>query len=109
MGVNNAAPELYLHSGRRNVAGNSPLRVRLVGSKGNPQAIGARIELKAEGMPGQIREVNGGGSYLSQSGPTLLLARPTGAAVKLQVRWPDGVEESRSVKAGENSVVITKN
>ena len=86
IGVNNAVPELYLHTGRRNAKGNEPLRVRLLGPKGNRQALGARVEVNAEGMPRQDREVNGGGSYLTQSDRTLLFARPTGLAVELLIR-----------------------
>ncbi|MBP6603153.1 MAG: VCBS repeat-containing protein [Verrucomicrobiales bacterium] len=108
IGVNNAVPELYLHTGRRNAKGNEPLRVRLLGPKGNRQALGARVEVNAEGMPRQDREVNGGGSYLTQSDRTLLFARPTGLAVELLIRWPDGTEEKRSVEASEKSVTLSE-
>ena len=39
---------------------------KLVGSRGNRDAMGARIRIVAGGVS-QIREIEGGGSYLSQS------------------------------------------
>ena len=47
-------------------AGNHFLNVKLVGAKSNRDAMGARIRVRAGGKT-QVREIAGGGSYLSQS------------------------------------------
>jgi hypothetical protein len=73
--------------------GHHWLRVRLVGRRGNRDAIGARVELEAGGAR-QLRQVARTRSYLSQVEPTLtfgLGALDEGAGVgPLRVRWPDG-------------------
>jgi hypothetical protein len=90
--VNNVhdTPDLY----RLDVKpGRSWLTVRLVGVKSNRSAIGARLRVSAGGVT-QTQEVRGGGSYYSQNdlrahfglGPSTKLER-------LEVRWPNGLEE----------------
>src|SRR5438309_1564218 len=62
--ANNGDSPLLLHnSGGK---GNHFLNFRLVGTKSNRDAMGARIRVVA-GTASQIREIAGGGSYLSQS------------------------------------------
>jgi hypothetical protein len=46
--------------------GNHFINLMLVGTKSNRDAMGARIRLRLGGLT-QIREISGGGSYLSQS------------------------------------------
>ena len=62
--ANNGDPPLLLHNSGGN--GNHFLNFKLVGSKSNRDAMGARIRIVAGGIS-QIREIMGGGSYLSQS------------------------------------------
>ena len=57
-------PPLLLHNGGG--AGNHFVNFKLVGTKSNRDGMGARIKLTAGGIS-QIREIAGGGSYLSQS------------------------------------------
>jgi hypothetical protein len=83
---NNGAAPLLLHNeiGRR----NNWLGVRLVGTKANIDAIGARVTW---GFGGTTRSClkNGGGSYLSAHDPRLVLG--IGSAPKLdflEIRWP---------------------
>jgi enediyne biosynthesis protein E4 len=61
---NNGDPPLLL----RNMGGSGAhfVNFKLVGSRGNRDAMGARIRIVAGGVS-QIREIEGGGSYLSQS------------------------------------------
>ena len=42
------------------------MNFRLVGTRSNRDAMGARVKLRSGGLT-QIREIAGGGSYLSQS------------------------------------------
>ena len=57
------APTLLMNHG---VAGNHRVEFRLMGTKSNRAAIGARVTVRA-GKLVQIGEVRGGGSYLSQN------------------------------------------
>ena len=70
------------------------LLVRLVGVRSNRNAIGARVRV-VTGDVSQIREVQGGGSYLSQNDFRLHFGLGAAAAVdRLEVRWPNGLEET---------------
>jgi ASPIC/UnbV protein/VCBS repeat protein len=73
------------------------IELKLVGTKSNRDAIGARAILKT-GVDTQIREVNGGNGYASQS--TTRLHFGLGAATKidsLEIRWPSGKVEKVTV------------
>jgi hypothetical protein len=80
--------------------GNHRVLFKLVGTKSNRAAIGARVTVRT-GAIQQIDEVRGGGSYLSQN--DLRLHFGLGAASKIdsvEIRWPDGdVETLRNVAA----------
>jgi hypothetical protein len=81
--------------------------VRLVGVKSNRSAIGARIRATAGGIT-QVQEVRGGGSYYSQN--DLRPAFGLGSATRvdrLDVRWPNGLEETWS-NVEVNRVVTLK-
>ena len=80
------APALVL----RNDAGAARVAVRLVGDTPNTHAIGARVRLVAPGMPDQVREVVGGGLYLSHSDYQLSFATTADSAARLEIDWPDG-------------------
>jgi hypothetical protein len=72
------------------------LSVRPIGVTSNRTAIGARVRVTAAGVT-QVQEVRGGGSYYAQND-----LRPhfgLGSATKvdrLEIRWPNGLEESWS-------------
>ncbi len=73
----------------RAIRGQQVLRVALKGPKGNPNAIGARLELREPGGKKHVREITAGSGYLSQSEPCAWFpSAPAGS--KLAVRWPDG-------------------
>jgi hypothetical protein len=71
-------------------SGNHFLNLRLVGCKSNRDAMGARVRLvTASGS--QIREVAGGGSYLSQSDLRLNFGLgKASSAETVEVKWPSG-------------------
>jgi hypothetical protein len=81
--------------------GNRALRLKLVGTKSNRDAIGARVEVHV-GSTVMTRMVRSGSSYLSQS--ELPLTFGTGHAAKadrVAVFWPSGrVDEHRSLPCG---------
>lgn len=69
---------------------NAWLRVRLVGTDGNTDAIGAQVQVETDGMT-LLREVICGASYLS--GNDLRLTFGLGSATRinnLQIRWHNG-------------------
>jgi hypothetical protein len=80
---------------------------KLIGTKSNRAAIGARITIHAGGIK-QFSEVRGGASYLSQN--DLRLRFGLGAAAKMdtvEIRWPNGATETlRNVPADAIHTVV---
>ncbi|MCU1235832.1 MAG: ASPIC/UnbV domain protein [Candidatus Solibacter sp.] len=100
----NAAPSVL-----RNLApGGHALNVRLVGTKSNRSAIGARVTVSVGGRR-MIDEVASGGSYYSQNSFTLHFGLGAAqAADRVEVRWPKGpAQEWKDVRAGQ-TVTITE-
>lgn len=85
---NNGDPPLLLHNS--GATGNHFLNFKLVGTRSNRDAMGSRIRVSSGGIS-QIREIAGGGSYLSQSDlrAHFGLGRATRADT-VEVRWPSG-------------------
>src|SRR5580704_2383129 len=78
---------------------NDVLRVRLVGTKSNRDAIGAKVTLTTSTGAAMTRMVKGGSSYLSQSELPLTfgLGKPgTAKIVRMQIVWPSGRKDSFS-------------
>ena len=67
--------------------------MKLVGTRSNRSAIGARVRLvTADGR--QVQEVRGGGSYYSQNDLRVHFGLgKTSRVERLEVRWPNGLEE----------------
>lgn len=98
--ANNGDPPLLLHNSGGN--GNHFLNFKLVGTKSNRDAMGARIRVVA-GTTSQIREIAGGGSYLSQSDlrANFGLGKARTAS-SVEVRWPSGQKQIfRNVEADQ--------
>lgn len=95
---NNGDPPLVLRNSGG--AGNHFLNLRLVGTKSNRDAMGARVSVRAGGLS-QLREISGGGSYLSHSDLRVHFGLGGSATVeRLEVRWPSGLrQEFRQVAA----------
>ena len=86
--ANNGDPPLLLHNSGGN--GNHFLNFKLVGTKSNRDAMGARVKVVAGGLS-QIREIAGGGSYLSQS--DLRVNFGLGRTIRVdsvEIIWPSG-------------------
>ncbi len=80
---------------------NHRVLFKLVGTKSNKMAIGARVTVTT-GKLSQIGEVRAGGSYLSSNDPRLHFG--LGSAEKMDevsVRWPSGKVESLRDLAGD--------
>jgi hypothetical protein len=66
------------------------IELELHTSKGNPQAIGAKVWLSAGGLS-QVREVRAGSSYASTSDPRLLFGMGAAKSIdEIRIRWPNG-------------------
>jgi hypothetical protein len=90
--ANNGDPPLLLHNG--GAPGNHFANFKLAGTKSNRDAMGARLRLQAGGIS-QIREIAGGGSYLSQSDlrAHFGLGRAT-VAESVEITWPSGLRQT---------------
>jgi hypothetical protein len=98
-------PSLLLNTNKNP---NHRVLFRLVGTKSNRAAIGARVTVYAAGMT-QLDEVRGGGSYLSQN--DLRIHFGLGSATKIDlvdVRWPTGKTESFKDVAADKIYTITE-
>ena len=79
----------------RNENGNAQnwSTIKVVGRRGNKDAVGARVRLVA-GDRTQIRQVRRGSSYLSASDPRLHIGLGTREAIDLlEVEWPGGLRQ----------------
>jgi hypothetical protein len=90
--ANNGDPPLLLRNGGS--AGTHFLNLKLTGTRSNRDAMGARIRLRAGGTT-QIREVAGGGSYLSQSDLRAHFGLGSNAQVdSIEISWPSGLRQT---------------
>jgi hypothetical protein len=87
----------------RNVAAQPGLRVRLAGTAGNPDGIGAQLRLFAGERGGAMRELHQGGGYWSVDSPTVVLthAEPPTA---LEVKWPGGAVKRYPLTPGMKQI-----
>lgn len=85
-----APPSVYLNQTRNS---NHRVLFRLIGTKSNKAAIGARVKVTTASME-QIDEVRGGGSYLSSNDQRLHFGLGSEKLMKrIQILWPSGLKE----------------
>ena len=90
--ANNGDSPLVLHNSGGN--GNHFLNFKLMGTKSNRDAIGARIRVTS-GTTSQVREIAGGGSYLSQSDLRANFGLgKAGRADTIEITWPSGQRQT---------------
>jgi hypothetical protein len=94
--VNNIDHAPFYYKPGSRASGNWVI-LRLVGTKSNRDAIGARITLKAGGLT-QIDEVRSADSYMSSSDVRVHFGL-AGAPIidELQIRWPSGAMERQAL------------
>jgi hypothetical protein len=81
---------------------------KLVGTRSNRDAIGARVTLTADGRK-QIQEVRSGGGYNSQSDFRLHFGLGKAATVQLlEIRWPNGAVQKLKDLAANQVMTITE-
>ncbi len=88
---------------------NDMLRLKLVGTKSNRDAIGAKVTLTAAGGMRQLAMVKSGSSYFSQSEFPLTfgLGKPGSVSeVNIEIAWPSGHKESLRDVAPDRFLVV---
>ncbi len=99
----NDRPSLYRNEGGSR---NHWLTMRLEGTRGNRDAIGARIEAEVGGAT-RVAEVRSGGSFLSHNGMRVHLGLGTATFVdRLRIRWPNGDTEEWTDVEGDRFIAI---
>jgi len=98
--TNNGPAYLYRND---QLGGNRSMRLQLVGTKSNRDAIGATVHVSSEGVT-QSRMVKGGSSYLSQSELPLTFGLEKRDRVdRVVIEWPSGhTEEYKNLSAGHS-------
>ena len=82
------------------------LRLRLIGRSSNRDAIGARAVLHASGG-NQLRQIKGGGSYLSQSELSLDWGIPAGSQLHgVTIFWPSGQMQELKLDHGNQFMTV---
>ncbi len=102
--TNNGPAYLFRNDQITNAQGkNLSIRLQLVGTQSNRDAIGAIVRLESGGVT-QSRMVKSGSSYLSQSELPLTFGMGRrDQAERIVIQWPNGrTEEYRNMKAGES-------
>jgi hypothetical protein len=97
---NGAETKLY-----QNVLGKPGLRVRLAGSPGNPDGVGATMRLVFGNRMGAAREIHGGSGYWSQDSMVQVLGCPD-PPTQIWIRWPGGKTTISPVPAGAKQITV---
>ena len=98
-------PSLLLNHG---VAGNHRVLFKLIGTKSNRAAIGARVTVRA-GKLVQFNEVRGGASYLSQNDLRLHFGLGKESNLdSVEVQWPSGLVEKLQNVAPDNIYTLVE-
>ena len=89
---------------------NAWLILKLIGTRSNRDAIGARVKVTAGNLM-QIREVRSGASYLSQNDMRLHFGLGKHSQVdRMEIRWPSGLQEHlEGVKANQILTLVEGN
>ena len=95
-------------------AADRRLRLQLVGTRSNRDAVGARVELRAGGRTVCHAQVTGGGSYLSHSEQAVVLtwlpeaADSESGGLEVVVRWPSGIVQRAAVAPGARTLWLVE-
>ena len=79
--------------------GNHWVKLKLIGTKSNRSAIGARVYCTS-GSHRQMDEVRSGGSYISQSDFRIHFGLGKAESAEIEIRWPSGAVDKFTAKSG---------
>ena len=83
------------------------VELRLAGSKGNPTAVGAVVQLIQPNGTKQVHELHAGEGYLTQNPASARLFGVTKDS-RIEVEWPDGGHSSHPMIVTHGKVTITR-
>lgn len=87
---------------------NNHLNLRLIGTNSPRTPIGTIVHVEAGGKK-QIRQLAGGGSYLSQSQPMIFFGLGQESSAKVSIYWPDGSSQViENASANQTLTIIQK-
>jgi hypothetical protein len=81
------------------------LTLKLIGTRSNRSAIGARVRVSSNGHQ-QMSEVRSGGSYLSQNDLRLHFGLGSASSADIKIDWPSGVRQSLNVSSVNRVMTI---
>ncbi|MEO0421277.1 MAG: CRTAC1 family protein [Pseudomonadota bacterium] len=90
-----------------NANGNNWLKVKTVGTLGNRDGIGSRVEAKAGGVT-LMREISGGASFMSTHSMKAHFGLAGANFVDLTVRFPSGVTQEQLFLDTNQTVTVTE-
>ncbi|MBU3741642.1 MAG: RNA-binding protein [Candidatus Kapabacteria bacterium] len=107
--INNTDTVAFIYRNDLKDSGNTALSLRLVGTSGNRDAIGARATVYADGKR-FVREVQPVRGYQSTSTTDLHIGLGRIRVIdSVVVRWPDGTQSSHTgISPGRNLVTLTR-
>lgn len=98
-------PSLFLNEARNS---NHRVLFKLVGTKSNRGAVGARVTVVTPAMS-QLAEVRAGGSYLSSNDQRLHFGLGSDATIaRILVQWPSGTKDEFQNVAADSIYTITE-
>jgi enediyne biosynthesis protein E4 len=104
--ANNGDPPTLLHNNALHK--NHFVNFKLVGTKSNRDALGARIRVTANDI-NQIREIAGGGSYLSQSDLRANFGLGNATTIStVEITWPSGAHQTFQNVAADHFYQVTE-
>jgi hypothetical protein len=99
-----------VHAFVRNVTaslGKRSLAVRLQGPEGNRTGIGAKVVLHMSNGSRQVREIQAGSGYLSQSSPSAFFGcAEAQQPAHIEVQWPNGQITRTAIVSGQRKYVV---
>lgn len=98
VGVNHGAPVVL-----RNESASPLVRLRLDASPANPTAIGASLR-RSGAARAPRHEIHAGSGSFSQDDATVLIPE----TADMEIRWPDGSTERRTIPTGQREIVLRK-
>jgi hypothetical protein len=98
----NEAPSLLRNDAPQQ---NQWLKLKLIGTKSNRSAIGARV-LVRYGKKVQAQQLLSQSSYLSSNDPRLHFGLGDEKIAQIEIRWPNGLQESITNVAANQLVII---
>ena len=102
-GGSGAAPRLLWNQ----IPGGGAVAIRLKGKHVNAQGIGARVEVRAAGLPTQVREMFPGGATWGYSDAQLVFGIGQATQVQVTVDWrPAGGSATQTLDVAPGAVVV---